>query len=245
LGIILSSQEYLEKIFVSDTSRTLKTGITNGDILFKNVTFRYDKTKDAFIYENLNLELKAGKRYALIGQSGGGKTTLMKLLIGLYKPESGAIYIDNVDISHLDVGYLRENVNYINQRTNLFNESIMYNILYGNPDATEKDVMYLLQKYNLMVVYDELPDGLDSSAGINGGNLSGGMQRVTMLLRGMLKTCKILVIDEPTTGLDEITATKVQDLIVEETEGKTLIVITHSEKLKRMSGMLKLDVSLL
>ena len=243
LGIILSSKEYMENLFITNDTRTLTYGITDGNILFKNVSFRYDKTKDVFVYDNLNLELEAGKHYALVGQSGGGKTTLMKMVVGLYAPETGAIYIDNMDISQLELTYLRNNVNYINQRTNLFNESVMYNILYGNPDATEEDVMELLHKYDLIKVYDALPEGLKSSAGINGGNLSGGMQRVTMLLRGILKPCKILIIDEPTTGLDENTARNVKKMIIEETVGKTMIVITHSKLMLSSSGMSVLDVS--
>jgi ABC-type multidrug transport system fused ATPase/permease subunit len=243
LGIILSSKEYMENLFVTKNTRTTTSGITNGNILFKNVSFRYDKTKDVFVYDNLNLELEAGKHYALVGQSGGGKTTLMKMVVGLYAPETGSIYIDNTDVSHMDLTYLRDNVNYINQRTNLFNESVMYNILYGNPDATEEDVNELLHKYDLINVYDALPDGLNSIAGVNGGNLSGGMQRVTMLIRGLLKPCKILIIDEPTTGLDENTARNVKKMIIEETVGKTMIVITHSKLMLSSSGMSVLDVS--
>ena len=243
LGIILSSTEYLNNIFTTDDKRVLKSGITDGEITFKNVSFRYDKTKDSFIYENLNIVFESGKHYALVGQSGGGKTTLVKLIVGLYSPESGTIYIDNVDITHLDLTYLRNNVNYINQRTNLFNESIMYNILYGNPHATEDMVYEILDKYDLNKVFDALPDGLQSVAGVNGGNLSGGMQRITMLVRGIIKPCKILIMDEPTTGLDTITAINVKNLIMSESIGKTMILITHSEMMLSRMSIKKYDVS--
>jgi ABC-type transport system involved in cytochrome bd biosynthesis fused ATPase/permease subunit len=133
--------------------------------------------------------------------------------------------------------YLRENVNYVNQRTTMFNETVMYNMLYGNQDATEEQAMALLQKYDLVTVFDELPDGLKSNAGIQGGNLSGGMQRVTMLIRGMLKPCKVLIMDEPTTGLDKNTTDKVKNLIIEETDGKTLIIITHDVSLSLLSAL--------
>jgi len=242
-GIILSSKEYMKNIFTTDDKRVLKSGITDGEITFKNVSFRYDKTKDSFIYKNLNIVFESGKHYALVGQSGGGKTTLMKLLVGLYSPESGTIYIDNVDITHLDLTYLRNNVNYINQRTNLFNESIMYNILYGNPHATEDMVYEILDKYDLNKVFDALPDGLQSVAGVNGGNLSGGMQRITMLLRGIIKPCKILIMDEPTTGLDTITTINVKNLIMTESIGKTMILITHSEMMLSRMSIKKYDVS--
>ena len=117
------------------------------------------------------MDLEEGGKYAIIGQSGRGKTTLMKMLAGLYTPETGSIYIDDVDIKSMDVQYLRENVNYVNQRTNMFNETIMYNMLYGNHDATEEQAVALLKKYDLLTIFERLPDGLNSSAGVNGGNL--------------------------------------------------------------------------
>ena len=215
----------------------MKSGITEGNVEFRDVSFRYNKEKTNWLFEDFNLDLEAGQKYAIIGQSGRGKTTLMKMLAGLYKPEKGAIYIDDVDMNSLDLEYLRENVNYVNQRTNMFNETVMYNMLYGNPDATEEQVLTLLKKYDLMKVFEELPDGLTSNAGINGGNLSGGMQRITMLMRGMMKKCKILIMDEPTTGLDKKTTAKVKDLIVNETDGKTLIIITHESSLSLLSGL--------
>ena len=242
LGVIEASNDYMEHVFNRKNNRNISSGITNGAVEFRDVYFRYNKDKTNWLFEEFNLELEAGEKYAIIGQSGRGKTTLMKMLAGLYKPEKGAIYIDDVDMKSLDLEYLRENVNYVNQRTNMFNESIMYNMLYGNPDATEEQVITLLKKYDLMKVFEELPDGLTSNAGINGGNLSGGMQRITMLMRGMMKPCKILIMDEPTTGLDKKTTAKVKDLIVEETDGKTLIIITHESSLSLLSGLRLLKV---
>ena len=242
LGVIEASNDYMEHVFNRKNKRNISSGITNGAVEFRDVYFRYNKDKTNWLFEEFNLELEAGEKYAIIGQSGRGKTTLMKMLAGLYKPEKGAIYIDDVDMKSLDLEYLRENVNYVNQRTNMFNESIMYNMLYGNPDATEEQVITLLKKYDLMKVFEELPDGLTSNAGINGGNLSGGMQRITMLMRGMMKPCKILIMDEPTTGLDKKTTAKVKDLIVEETDGKTLIIITHESSLSLLSGLRLLKV---
>jgi ABC-type multidrug transport system fused ATPase/permease subunit len=242
LGVIEASNDYMEHVFNRKNNRRMKSGITKGHVEFRDVYFRYNKDKSNWLFEDFNLELEAGEKYAIIGQSGRGKTTLMKMLAGLYTPETGAIYIDDTDMKSIDLNYLRENVNYVNQRTTMFNESIMYNMLYGNPDATEEQVITLLKKYELMKVFDELPDGLTSNAGINGGNLSGGMQRITMLMRGMMKPCKILIMDEPTTGLDKETTAKVKDLIVEETNGKTLIIITHESSLSLLSGLRLLKV---
>ena len=231
IGVITASNDYLENIFKPIGERTVTTGITNGHIEFKNVKFRYDKNKTDYLFNDLNLEFKPGKTYALVGQSGGGKTTTMKMLVGLYAPEEGSILIDGTDINTLDLEYLRNNVNYINQRTNLFNETIMYNMLYGNEDHTEEDVINLLTKYDLLKMFD-LPEGLNASAGVQGGNMSGGMQRITVLIRGILKKNKIVVFDEPTTGLDLATSKKAAEMIFKETAGKTLILITHSELMR-------------
>jgi ABC-type multidrug transport system fused ATPase/permease subunit len=244
LGVINTSKEYLDNIFNSTSNRNIKKGITNGTVEFRDVYFKYNENDNDnnWLFEDFNLELEAGGKYAIVGQSGRGKTTLMKMLAGLYSPNKGAIYIDDNDIKSMDLNYLRENVNYVNQRTNMFNESVMYNMLYGNPDATEEHAIALLEKYDLLTVFDELPDGLKSNAGVQGGNLSGGMQRVTMLVRGMLKPCKILILDEPTTGLDKNTTGKVKKLIIEETDGKTLIIITHDVSLSLLSALRLLEV---
>jgi len=240
LGVIEASKDYMENVFNRKNKRNMKTGITDGNIIFKNVKFRYDTEKEDWLFTDLNVHFEAGERYALVGQSGGGKTTMMKMVAGLYVPEGGSIYIDNLDVKHADLEYLRENVNYFNQRTTLFNETILYNMLYGNPDATEEQVVAILKKYDLLDVFKDLPDGIHANAGIQGGNLSGGMQRVTMLIRGLLKPGQIVIMDEPTTGLDKESTDKVKKLIFEETEGKTLIIITHSSVM--LSSMRVLDI---
>jgi ABC-type multidrug transport system fused ATPase/permease subunit len=234
LGVIEASKDYMKHIFGNKIPRDVNTGITDGSITFKNVKFRYNKEKEEWLFDDLNVHFKAGESYALIGQSGGGKTTMMKMVAGLYVPEDGSIHIDNLDVKHADLEYLRDNVNYFNQRTTLFNETIIYNMLYGNPDATEEQAMDILEKYDLLKVFADLPDGIQSNSGVQGGNLSGGMQRVTMMMRGILKPCKIMVMDEPTSGLDADTTKNVADMIFKEAEGKTLIIVTHSQVIKGM-----------
>ena len=240
LGVIEASKKYMEHIFNRKNKCNEKTGITDGNIMFKDVKFRYDTEKEDWLFTDLNVHFEAGERYAIVGQSGGGKTTMMKMVAGLYVPEGGSIYIDNLDIKNADLEYLRENVNYMNQRTTLFNETILYNMQYGNPDATEEQIVDVLKKYDLLDVFKDLPEGIHANAGIQGGNLSGGMQRVTMLIRGLLKPGQIVIMDEPTTGLDKESTDKVKKLIFEETEGKTLIIITHSSVM--LSSMRVLDI---
>ena len=178
------------------------------------------------MFDELNLKIKGGSKNGIMGRSGSGKTTLMKMLVGLYKPEEGTITIDGVDINKMDIDYLRTEVNYINQNTKLFEDTIVYNMRYGN-NISEKELINKLKKYNLLQVFSDLPDGINANAGLNGGNLSGGMQKVTILMRGLLKPGKIIVLDEPLAGLDKNTISNVINMIMQETKGKTLLVITH------------------
>ncbi len=230
-GIISASSDFINELFKDHNKRVKKNVIKKGSIQFKDIKYRYDKTSEDFLFENLNLELQGEKKYGLIGRSGSGKSSLMKLLIGLYKPESGFVKIDDVDINEIKLEYLRDKVNYINQTTTTFNETVVYNMLYGNEHVTEKQLLDKLNKYKLDIVFSELSDGVQSSAGLHGTNLSGGMQKITMLMRGILKKSKVVIMDEPLAGLDKNTRIKVIDMILAETRGKTLIIITHDEEM--------------
>ena len=228
IGIIHAAEPFLEEIIKDNTERVKDTGIENGNIEFKDIFFRYKKDSDELLFDGLNLKIKGGTSIGVMGRSGSGKTTLMKMLVGLYKPEDGIITIDGNDINTLNVEYLRENVNYVNQNTKLFEETVLYNMKYGN-DITEDKIIEKLKKYKLDTVFDDLPDGVNANAGLNGGNLSGGMQKITILMRGILKKGNIIVLDEPLAGLDKNTISRVIEMILQETADKTLIVITHDQ----------------
>ena len=231
MGIIEGSREYLNKIFVDNKKRVKTNVIKSGSIKLKDVCFKHNKRKNDYLFKDLNCEIEGGEKVALVGRSGTGKSTLMKIMINLYGIDSGNIYFDGTDIKEIKVDYLRSQVNYINQRTNLFNESVLYNIKFGNDDITDKEIMEKLRKYKLDEVYSELPNGVEAKAGIHGGNLSGGMQKITMLMRGMLRPSKIVLIDEPLSGLDGTTRVKAIDMIINECAGKTLVIITHDEEI--------------
>jgi len=231
MGIVRGSKDFLNEIFAEQHNGTRKDIIQKGDIQFKNVKYRYDQSSEDFLFDGLNMEIAGGKKIGLVGRSGSGKSTLMKMLINLYKPEEGEILIDGVNIRDMDFQYLRENVNYINQKTNLFDETVIYNMLYGNDHVSEDELLQKLKQYKLFEVFSDLPDGVYAGAGIHGGNLSGGMQRITLLMRGILKPGKIMILDEPLTGLDGDTRMKVMDMILAETKDKTLIVITHDKEI--------------
>ena len=226
LGIIESAKHAVEELLVDNKDRTKKNVIKRGNIEFKDIVFRYKKDSDEVLFDELNLKIEGGSRMGIMGRSGSGKTTLMKMLVGLYKPEEGKILIDGVDTNTMDLEYLRTEVNYLNQKTQLFEESILYNMKYGN-NKSEKEIKDKLKQYGLLEVFSDLPDGVEANAGLNGGNLSGGMQKVTILMRGILKPGRIIILDEPLAGLDKNTISKVINMIMKETKGKTVLVITH------------------
>ena len=226
LGIINSAKPFMDQIFINKKERTAKNVIKKGDIQFKNIVFRYDKNSDEVLFDGLNLKLTGGTKIGIMGRSGSGKTTLMKMLVGLYKPEEGEILIDGVDINKMDIEYLRSQVNYVNQRTQLFEDTVLYNMKYGN-DINDEEVIEKLKRYKLDEVFSDLPGGVKANAGLNGGNLSGGMQKITILMLGILKGGSIVVLDEPLAGLDKKTIAKTIDMVLAETQNKTLIVITH------------------
>lgn len=226
IGIINSAKPFMDQIFINKKERTAKNVIKKGDIQFKNVVFRYDKNSDELLFDGLNLKLTGGTKIGVMGRSGSGKTTLMKMLIGLYKPEDGEIMIDGVNINKMDIDYLRSQVNYVNQRTQLFEDTILYNMKYGN-DVTDEEIIEKLKHYKLDEVFSDLSGGVKANAGLNGGNLSGGMQKITILMRGILKGGNIVILDEPLAGLDKKTIAKTIDMVLAETQNKTLLVITH------------------
>ena len=230
MGIIEASKELMTKIFNNDSKNKKKDVIKEGHMKISNLAFKHDPNNDDYLFNGLNWNIKGGDKVALMGQSGAGKSTLMKLMINLHPIESGSIEIDGTNIKDIDSDYLRANVNYINQRTNLFNESVLYNMQYGN-DVDEKIIAQKLKDYELDVLFSELEDGIHSNVGVHGGNLSGGMQKVTMMMRGLLRPSKIVLIDEPLSGLDADTRVKVIKMIMNECENKTLVIITHDEEI--------------
>jgi len=230
LGIINGSKEFLEQIFAPDEKKYRTNFIDKGGIQLKNIFFKHDKESSDYLFENLNMNIKGGDKVAIVGQSGSGKSTILKLMLNLNTIQSGDILIDDVPIREARNEYLRTQVNYINQNTNLFNETVLYNMNYGN-NVDEQIIIDKLKKYKLDDVFSELSDGIQSSCGVHGTNLSGGMQKVTMLIRGILKPSKIVLIDEPLSALDPETRVKVIKMVIEECKNKTLVVVTHDEEI--------------
>lgn len=236
-GIINSGKDFINDAFKYSKLKTKTTNIPSGDIYFNNVTFSYGKEGDD-VLNNYSLQISENEKIAIMGKSGSGKTTLMKLLVGLHSPKSGSIKIGNTDVSTVDKKSLREHVNYNNQRTAMFNGSVIDNMKYGNT-LSEKEIRGILKEYDLEGVF---VNGVDADVGVSGGELSLGMQKVTMLIRGICRKSKVLVLDEPLAGLDRNTRKKIMKLIVDKTGDRTLIVITHDQDiLPYMDRIINLD----
>lgn len=199
-------------------------------IKMNNISYRYDKKSD-YVLKNLNIHFEPRKLNVMVGKSGSGKTTIMKLIVKLYTPTKGNILFDDIDAEDICESDVRDNIYYVNQRTTMFDESVLYNLQYGNETSPEI-IIELLKKYDLFDYYSTLEKGLDSATGINGSHLSLGMQKIIMVVRGILKPNKcILILDEPLTSLDKETRHKIVKLIVEETKHKTVIIISHDPEI--------------
>ena len=224
-GSIYESRSFLEDFFnIKDNKQDSQKIKITGDIVFRNIYFKYPKS-DSYILNNLSFSISSGKRLGILGRSGSGKTTIMKLLIKLYSVDSGTILIDGKNIDTIDVDYLRKNINYINQKTTLYNDTILYNIQYGN-NASRNKILNLINKYQI-TVFNSLNSGVDTNVGLLGGKISLGMQKMIILLRGILREGNIIIFDEPLTSLDPDTRKKVLKMIKEECSQKTVLVITH------------------
>ena len=230
LGNVRYAEPFLENAIFSNT-REKYIPQFQGNIVFDRVSFRYNKDDPKNILDDFSLTIKKGERIGIMGQTGKGKSTIIKLLLQFYKPDKGTIYLDGMNSNDINVDDIRKNINYINQKTVLFNDTIIANMKYGN-DSTDKDIISLLLEYDLLHVFtkdkDEMSESiLSTMVEKNGANISTGMQKVIFIVRGILKKCKVIIFDEPFSGIDQDTRQNVLRLIDENTKGKTTIVITH------------------
>ena len=239
-GQLQSSQSFIHDLLDLQIYNKKKNCIHHGEIIIQNLYYSYNNNQNNVI-NNLNLRIKDKEKIAIVGSSGSGKSTLMKLLIGLYKTQYGNIYIGGHDIKSIDLFYLRQKLIYVNQRTNLFNYSIIDNIKYGNPHVQDIHIKQLISKYDLHHIYNNLPRKIYSNSGVNGSNLSLGMQKITIILRSLFKKGQIYIFDEPLAGLDALTKERVIEMILTELHDKTIIVITHdSEILPKLNRIINL-----
>lgn len=196
-----------------------------GKITIKDVTFRYDNKES--ILDNFNLDIEAGKMVALVGPSGGGKTTICNLIPRFYDYESGQIFIDDVDISTVTLKSLRENIGIVQQDVFLFTGTIKENIMYGNPNATDEEVIEAAKNACLHDFIMGLEDGYDTFIGERGVKLSGGQKQRISIARVFLKNPAILILDEATSALDNVTEYEIQKALEELSKDRTTLVVAH------------------
>lgn len=197
----------------------------SGDIIFQNVNFRYGTRQ--LVLENINLTIKKGQKVAFVGESGSGKTTLSKLLLHLYKAESGTILINDNNIEDIQVEKLREKIAYISQETFLFSGSILENLSLGLDHVTMDDIIEATKSAQAHKFINDLPLRYEIRLEENGTNLSGGQRQRLSIARAMLKKPDILILDEATSNLDAITENQLDKTIGEYSENMTTIFIAH------------------
>jgi ATP-binding cassette subfamily C protein len=228
LGIVKNSEGFLQDILRVKKNKYVKNPKLTGDIVVDNITYGYGDNEP--IFSGFSLRIKNKERVAILGQSGSGKSTLMKIILGLLPLKGGVITINNVPIQNIEPDVLRSHINYINQRTQLLNGTVLDNMKYGNA-IDDKKLVALVKKYGLDANFQSLEQGLRSDVGNQGKSMSGGMQKIIMNIRGILKKGSVVVFDEPLAGLDAITRVKMIKMIDDMTKNKTLIVITHDKEI--------------
>ena len=196
-----------------------------GEIEFKNVSFSY--VKDKPIIKNLSLKIQPGEKIALVGHTGSGKSTLIKLLLRFYDINSGNINVDGYSIGDLKIAYLREQIGMVSQDPYLFNGTVAENILYGNVEASRDEMTKSALAANASNFIKNLPQGYDTLIGERGVKLSGGEKHRIAIARTLLKDPPILILDEATASVDTETETKIKDALVSLTAGRTTILIAH------------------
>ena len=204
-------------------ARTL--GKARGEISFENVSFSYDDGTE--VLKDINLTIRPGETFALVGSSGGGKTTMCHLIPRFYDVKNGRVLVDGYDVRELTQESLRRNIGIIQQDVFLFAGTIMENIRYGRPDASDEEVARAAQ---LAQIHDEImqmPDHYHTYVGERGVTLSGGQKQRISIARVFLKNPPILILDEATSALDSVTEARIQECLDRLAEGKTCVVIAH------------------
>ena len=196
-----------------------------GEIEFDDVTFAYDGEHD--VLKNIDMKIKPGQTFALVGPSGGGKTTICHLIPHFYQVEKGRILLDGMDIRDITMESLRRNIGIVQQDIYLFNASIRDNILYGRLDATEEEVVEAAKRANIHDYIMTLDEGYDTVIGERGVRLSGGQKQRLCIARVFLKNPPMLILDEATSALDNTTEIMIQQALDELCKGRTTLVVAH------------------
>ena len=213
-----------------------KLNISEGNIIFDNINFTYKSNLANKVLQNISAEFNGGKMTALVGHSGSGKSTLLNMIPRIYTPTSGNIRLDDQDISKFNLSSLRSQISIVDQNTTLFDDTVLNNIKYARPEASNEEVLEAAKQSMCKEFIDNLENGFETMIGENGVKLSGGEKQRLSIARAFLKKSKIILLDEATSSLDSETEEKIQKALSQLILNKTTIVIAH-----RLSTILNSD----
>lgn len=212
-------------IDLKEADNAIDLPVGSGHIRFNQVDFAY--TQGHPIFSKLNLAFPPGKTTALVGPSGGGKSSIINLLMRLYDPDGGSVTIDGHDMRQLTFKSLRQRMSFVGQDAFLFSGSIRHNISLGREGASEAEIVEAAKAANAHDFIMRLPNGYNTDVGENGGNLSGGQKQRITIARAMLRDAEILILDEATSALDSESEAQIRDALTRLMEGRTTIMIAH------------------
>ena len=220
---------------ITDAEDAVSVDTVKGEIEFDDVSFKYEAKQDS-VLSHINLKVDAGEYVAIVGSSGGGKTTLCSLIPRFYDVDAGKILLDGQDIRKIRLKDLRRQIGIVQQDVYLFAENIMENIRYGRPDATDEEVIRAAKLANADTFISQLPNGYLTDIGQRGVKLSGGQKQRLSIARVFLKNPAILIFDEATSALDNESEKIVQDSMEQLAKGRTTFVIAHRLSTIRNAG---------
>ncbi len=223
---VRSIGEILECPDMEHNQGKAKVTAVAGDIEFENVSYQYRNAEQPAV-EDIHLRIPAGKSVAIVGPSGGGKSTLLRLTIGFRRPSGGRILLDGADMNGLDMRTWRQFISVVPQESVFFEGTIRENILFGSTSVDEADFERILDAANVREFVDALPEGLESRIGEGGARLSGGQRQRLAIARALVRDPRVIVLDEPTSALDVMSEKLVQDAIGKLIQGRTTLIVAH------------------
>ncbi len=203
-------------------------------ITFEEITFSHEDKK---ILNKISCQFPAKKMIGIIGETGSGKTTILDIISGFYKPDSGMVTIGKNELSSLNLSAWRKKIGFVSQETYLFNASLKDNIIMGRRSFSEKDVQSALRTINSLAFVNKLPEGLNTDCGENGRALSGGQKQRVAIARAILHKPQILLLDEPTSALDPETEAKLFEILKKLSKTMTVIIVSHSHNVKNYASV--------
>ncbi len=219
IGEILASHD------IEDNTNKLKMKKLDGSYEFKDVYFKYDDKTP--VLNGFSLTVKPGETVALVGESGSGKSTVLNLVIGFNKPDSGSFKIDGIDAGDIDMRSYRRFISVVPQNSILFSGTIRENITYGRKHVTDELLNYAVKAARLESVIEKLPDRLDTMVGEHGAKLSGGQRQRISIARAIIRNPRVIIFDEATSALDSVTESEIQKAIENLTENRTTFIVAH------------------